>query len=291
MNRSLTRRLLGPVMATVLVQGCQHACRQPCPPVPPPTVSSPFPAPIPASTFTPSPQALLQAPAATVPAPSATRSYEPPLATPLEPTWRIPADSGVRLAPPEETSPPPMEGGVRLQPPDLRLPSPSLPPRSEERAPTPLLPAGIPQFALAKDQVATGLKPMLDGVDWLKQNGYRAVLHLLQPGEDDAAERKLFEMRGLKYLRLEVSPQTLSRSVLEEFNRVVGDRGNQPLFIYDKSGALTGSLWYLHFRDVEQLGDEEARIRAAQLGLREDQNGLQREMWLAIQKYLSERDR
>jgi len=130
---------------------------------------------------------------------------------------------------------------------------------------------------------------MLDGVDWLKQNGYRAVLHLLQPGEDDAAERKLFEMRGLKYLSLELSPQTLSRTVVEEFNRAVGDRTNQPLFIYDKNGALTGSLWYLHFREVEQQSDEEARTRAARLGLREEQNGLQREMWLAIQKYLSER--
>jgi hypothetical protein len=175
-----------------------------------------------------------------------------------------------------------------LRPPDFSPPPPAPANFGEERAPTPVLPAGIPQFAIAKDQVATGLKPMLDGVEWLTQNGYRAVLHVRQPNEDDAADRKLFEMRGLKYLSLELSPQTLSRTLIDEFNRIVGDRTSQPLFIYDGSGALTGGLWYLHFREVERQTDTEARTRAARLGLREAQDGLQREMWLAIQKYLSE---
>jgi hypothetical protein len=128
-------------------------------------------------------------------------------------------------------------------------------------------------------------------VEWLQQNGYRTVLHLRQPGEDDAAERKLFELRGLKYLSLEVSPQTLSSKVVDEFNRIVGDRSLRPLFIYDKNGIFTGGLWYLHFRQVDHLNDEEARLRAARLGLREAAEGLPREMWLAIQKFLSEPER
>jgi protein tyrosine phosphatase (PTP) superfamily phosphohydrolase (DUF442 family) len=195
------------------------------------------------------------------------------------------------LAPPEGGGTAPPEQGARLQPPEFTAPSPGKSGVGEQRVPTPLLPAGIPQFALADDQVATGLKPMLDGVEWLQQNGYRTVLHLRQPGEEDAAERKLFEMRGLKYLSLEVSPQTLSAKVVDEFNRIVGDRSLRPLFLYDKNGALTGGLWYLHFRQVDHLSDEEARLRAARLGLREAQDGMQREMWLAIQKYLSESGR
>jgi protein tyrosine phosphatase (PTP) superfamily phosphohydrolase (DUF442 family) len=173
-------------------------------------------------------------------------------------------------------------GGARLRTPDFG---------PEQRLPTPLLPAGIPQFAIVKDQVANGLKPMLDGVDWLKQNNYRTVLHLRQPGEDDAAERTLFEMRGLRYVSLEVSAQTLSPAVVDEFNRIVSDHSNQPLFVYDKTGPLAGSLWYLHFRQIEHQGDVEARRRAGQLGLRETPGGLQQEMWLAIQKYLSEMGR
>jgi protein tyrosine phosphatase (PTP) superfamily phosphohydrolase (DUF442 family) len=288
MNPNFGRLLSGVALAALAISGCQHACRQPCPPSPPPTVNSPFAAPGAAIPFAPPPSAVPQAPVPPVSAPSATRSYEPPFASPAEPSWRIPSDSGIRLAPPEDASSPPAVGGARLRTPDFSAPSPSRSPLGEERSPTPLLPAGIPQFAIAKDQIATGLKPMLDGVDWLKQNGYRAVLHLRQPGEDDAAERNLFEMRGLKYLSLELSPQTLSRTVVDEFNRIVNDHTNHPLFVYDKTGSLTGSLWYLHFREVEHQSDAEARTRAGRLGLRETPNGLQQEMWLAIQKYLSE---
>jgi protein tyrosine phosphatase (PTP) superfamily phosphohydrolase (DUF442 family) len=279
MNRSFTRLLLGVAAATSAIQGCQHACRQPAPP--PPVVSGPFAAPAPVSPFAAPPQSVAPAPIVPTPAPSATRSYEPPFATPTEPSWRVPSDSGLRLAPPDT-------GGARLQTPDFNPVSPSRSPAGEGSSPTPLLPAGIPQFAIAKDQVATGLKPMLDGVEWLRQNGYRAVLHVRQPGEDDSAERNLFEMRGLRYLSLELSPQTLSRSVVDEFNRMVNDRTNQPLFVYDKTGPLMGSLWYLHFRESERQSDAEARARASRLGLPETPNGLSQEMWLAIQKFLSE---
>jgi protein tyrosine phosphatase (PTP) superfamily phosphohydrolase (DUF442 family) len=288
MDRSFTRLLLGTALGTLAIQGCQHPCRQPAPAPPPPVISTPVPAPAPLSPYAPAPQPLPQTPSAPVPPSAAIRGYEPPLAPPLEPSWRPSTENGVRLAPPEPPLASPPQAGARLQTPQITTPAPSPSPGSESSTPTPLLPAGIPQFALAKDQVATGLKPMLDGVDWLQQNGYRTVLHLRQPGEDDAAERRLFELRGLKYLSLEVSPQTLSRAVVADFNRIVSDRSLDPLFVYDKAGALSGGLWYLYFRHVEHQSDEEARLRASRLGLRETQEGLQKEMWLAIQKYLSE---
>ena len=288
MNRRFVRPLLASAWVTVALTSCQHPCRQPAlPPPPPPTVGTPIPVPTPspAAPYTLPPQGLPETPAPSAPGPAAIRGYEPPLAVPA---WSPPANGGIHLGAPANTFSPSPQQGARLQAPDFSTAPPSRPAAGEERAPTPLLPAGIPQFAIAQDQVATGLKPMLDGVEWLKQNGYRAVLHLRQPEEDDAAERKFFEMRGLKFLSLEVSPQTLSRAVVDEFNRIVADRSNHPLFIYDKHGTLTGGLWYLHFRQQERLSDEEARTRAARLGLREAQDGIGREMWLAIQRYLSE---
>jgi protein tyrosine phosphatase (PTP) superfamily phosphohydrolase (DUF442 family) len=150
------------------------------------------------------------------------------------------------------------------------------------------LPVGIPQFALATDRVASGLEPLLDGFDWLSTNGYRTIVHLTQPGKDDTADRRQVESRGMKFVSLEVSPQTLSQSVVENFTRLVKDSASQPLFIYDRDGALAGGLWYLYFRSVEHLSDEDARARAGRLGLKEMQEGDQRLMWLAVQKYLSE---
>jgi protein tyrosine phosphatase (PTP) superfamily phosphohydrolase (DUF442 family) len=159
---------------------------------------------------------------------------------------------------------------------------------AEDRASTPPLPVGIPQFALARDRVASGLKPFLDGLEWLRTNGYRTVLHLRQPGDEEAADRRLIEKHGLKYLSLEVSPQTLSQEMVEAFNRTVGDPANVPLFVYDKDGLLAGALWYLHFRTVDRATDDEARSKAARLGLKEDGDAARRTMWLAIQKVLSE---
>ncbi len=74
----------------------------------------------------------------------------------------------------------------------------------------------------------------------------------------------------MKYLSLEVAPQTLSQTTVDQFNRLVSDPLNYPLFVYDKDGSLAGGLWYLYFRTVERTTDSEARKRAQRLGLRDD---------------------
>jgi protein tyrosine phosphatase (PTP) superfamily phosphohydrolase (DUF442 family) len=144
----------------------------------------------------------------------------------------------------------------------------------------------IPQFATVKDRVASGLKPYPDGLQWLKDNGYRTVLHLRRPGEDDSADRKQVEKHGLAYLSLEVSPDTLTAEVAAQYNAVVNDAGKLPLFVYDKDGVLAGGLWYLYFRLAAGVNDNEALTRARRLGLREEQEGEGRRMWLAVQKVL-----
>jgi protein tyrosine phosphatase (PTP) superfamily phosphohydrolase (DUF442 family) len=132
---------------------------------------------------------------------------------------------------------------------------------------------------------------MLDGLDWLKANGFRAVLQIRAPGENTDSDRQLLEKRGLKYLSLEVSPRTLTPTVVDEFNKLVADPANRPLFVYDRDGSLAPALWYLHFRTADKLPDEESRRKAAALGLREDADGTQRDMWLAVQKYLAEQEK
>jgi protein tyrosine phosphatase (PTP) superfamily phosphohydrolase (DUF442 family) len=179
---------------------------------------------------------------------------------------------------------------VHLSTPEATPPQSAEPPKSAEtdRMQRGSLPVGIPQFTMVRDQLAAGLRPLVDGgLDWLQANGYHAVLHLRVPGQDDEADRRQVEKHGMKYVGLEVSPQTLTPAVVDMFNRVVGERSNYPLFVYDKDGKLAGGLWYLHFRIVDRDSDAIARNKAARLGLKEDETGEQREMWLAIQKLLS----
>lgn len=213
---------------------------------------------------------------APTPPPADVRNYAP-----FDPTWRPSPGAGVQLGCPEQ---PPETARLTPQP---QTPAP---PRNDDRAGTPPLPVGIPQFALAKTKVAAGLKPMLDGLDWLQANGYKTALYIRRPGEDDSADRRQFEdRRGIKYVSLVVSPETLTNEVVDQFNHIVNDPGSQPLFVYDKDGVLAGALWYLHFRLSAGLPDAEARAAAAKLGLKEDADGEARDMWLAAQRVLSRR--
>ncbi|HZT79094.1 MAG TPA: hypothetical protein VFA26_02635 [Gemmataceae bacterium] len=252
-----------------------HCCTPVPPPRPPdrqfvlpPAAAAPYPPGVP-----PPPVPVNPAPVAPVnpPPPAANlQGYGPPPVPPPDPGWR----------PAQATTP-----GAQLAGPE---PEPPLARPGDRNGPTPPLPVGIPQFATPKKGVASGLKPSLDGLDWLKANGYRTVLHLRRPGTPDAADRKqIEEVRGLKYCSLEVSPETLALKVVDQFNHLVNDANNRPLFVYDKDGVLAGALWYLHFRMIDQLSDADARARAAALGLKTDGDDEQRAMWLAVQKVLS----
>jgi protein tyrosine phosphatase (PTP) superfamily phosphohydrolase (DUF442 family) len=134
--------------------------------------------------------------------------------------------------------------------------------------------------------VASGQQPFPDGATWLKEHGYKTVLHIRGPNETDNAAKQLFEKRGLIYLSLEVSPQTLTKDVVERFNQIVGDEKNRPLFVFDKNSSLAGGMWYLHFRTAMDMSDEKARAESSRLGFRQDLDDNHRDMWIAVQNYL-----
>jgi protein tyrosine phosphatase (PTP) superfamily phosphohydrolase (DUF442 family) len=306
MNYRLTGLACLLAVALTDLAGCCHPCRPGCmPPYTPVPDRCPPPG-CAAGGCTPahplSPTQVTPIPGPAFPPPSPPGAVSPPAApiVPPPPVPLPPAPSEIRTYPPPatdawrpglpEASTPGAPGGARLSPPEGAAPiPPTAPPAVAEEGtrPTPSLPVGIRQFAVVKDKVASGLKPLLDGLDWLQANGYRAVLHVRRPGEDDAADRRQVEKRGLRYLSLEVSGPTLTPTVVDAFNQTVADPSLQPLFVYDKDGTLAGAMWYLHFRNVDRLGDAEARAKAARLGLRENGQGEAQLLWLAIQNYLS----
>jgi hypothetical protein len=254
-------------------------------PVPPARVDVLPPAAVTQPGFNPMMPTPAVPPITPAPSPPDVSGYGPPPVPPPESTWR-PSPDATPSTPPDASRDP-----VRLYPPETPEPprTPAKPETPPERPASPALPVGIPQFATARPRVASGLKPSLEGLDWLKANGYLTVLYVRRPGEDDAADRRQVESkRGMKYVSLELSPQNL-REVIDQFNHLVSEVSCLPLFVYDRDGALQGFLWYLHFRIVDMASDDVARVRASRLGLRDDGSPEQREMWLAVQKYLSGR--
>lgn len=270
-----------------------------------PVVPCPAPSAVVPAVPVPSPPAVIPAPPPPpVAPPSEAKSYRAPEilypSTQPESTWQPPGRSGVRLEAPQSTSPDAPRDQVRLQAPEPATPrseaktepplaGPSKPAVTEERALTPSLPVGIPQFASVKERVTAGLKPALEGFDWLKSNGYKSVLHLHTAAATDSADRKVVEKQNLGYLGLEVAPESLAQSA-GEFNRIVGDASLYPLFVYDKDGTLAGIFWYLHFRTIDKLPDEAARKKASPLGFKEKIAEEHTALWLAAQKYLAGQD-
>ncbi|HZV06980.1 MAG TPA: hypothetical protein VE999_17995 [Gemmataceae bacterium] len=178
----------------------------------------------------------------------------------------------------------PMPSDTRSYTPQTQEP----PPARDDRNASPAMPVDIPQFAMVKANIASGQEPFSGGVAWLKSHGYRAVLHIRAPGEDDSAARRAYEQSGLRYVSLEVSPQTLSRAIVDQFNQLVADANNLPLFVYDKDGSLAGGLWYLYFRLVDRATEEKARTEAERLGFRQERSDAHLKMWLAVQNLLKD---
>ncbi len=307
MNRRRVSFLLVGAMVLSGLQGCGNTSgyrsgylTTPRPGVAPPCASCGFPSPQP-PRYNPNPAPVIPGtypPAGPVaPPPGAEiqqNSYVPPPAGASSPPAPAAISPGVSLGAPEPVEPlpsesrPPQESTRPYTPQTPEPPkAPVMPPAQDEGTASPALPVDIPQFAVAKQDVASGQEPFADGVTWLKAHGYRTVLHIRTPGEDDQAARRRFEESGLRYLSLEVSPRTLSKEVVDKFNRLIANPDNLPLFVYDKDSSLTGGLWYLHFRLVDKETDERARDDAGRLGFREDQNGPHKEMWIAVQSYLS----
>ena len=125
----------------------------------------------------------------------------------------------------------------------------------------------VPQFAVAKDA-----SPRVYNLSRTASPGFRRTVTercctSRSPGEDDSAARRQFEKHGLRYVSLEVSPTTLTKDLLDQFDRLVTENANLPLFIYDKDGALAGGMWYLYFRTAEGTSDETARYGSGSTGL------------------------
>jgi protein tyrosine phosphatase (PTP) superfamily phosphohydrolase (DUF442 family) len=147
-------------------------------------------------------------------------------------------------------------------------------------------PVDIPQFQPeVYTKVSAGLQPRREGYTWLANHGYRTVLNLKTPSEDDSAIRRDVERAGLKYLSLEIGENTLTRPTITEFGRIVSDSAGYKLFVMDKDGPLAGVVWYLQFVLNEQLPEASARKQARALGLRDE---IGERLWEAALKLTSE---
>ncbi len=181
---------------------------------------------------------------------------------------------------------PPSQSGAILGDPDYVEPpkiveSDDAPKAASEKPKPAATPAGIAEFTEVTDGVNTGQRPTIDGLDWLKSNRYKTIVYIHGPDENDTTDRRQIELRDMKYVSLVVTPETLTQKWVEEFTRVVSKEDDRPIFVYGLPDKI-GPVWYLYLRTNNYLTHEEARVRAARYGLKDEST----EMFKAALKIL-----
>jgi protein tyrosine phosphatase (PTP) superfamily phosphohydrolase (DUF442 family) len=265
----------------LLVNGCRHCCKkQNCP--------GPISGPSGPGGFTGAPNL----PPQNLPPIDATPNTGRSSPEILLPTPIGPGASGYSPAP---------RNHVILGDPEFGSPAPAIeekkqpikspaPPIAVDENPAGTLPVGIANYAPVKEGVNYGFRPDLDGLDWLQTNKTKTVVFLRSGKEDDSSDRRQVEKRGMTYKSLVVDPETINANLVAEFNQLVNDSSGRPLFVYDRDGTNAGAMWYLYFRTSEMFKDDEARVRAGRLGLKEKGTPDQAAIWTAVQKYMAERN-
>lgn len=150
---------------------------------------------------------------------------------------------------------------------------------------------GLPAFTMVPGQteVANGRKPSLEGLGWLQKSGYRTVIYLHDPKLNTEPAADLCKTKGMKFVGIPASADKLS-DMAKAFDAALADTANRPIYVCDDNGLWAGTLWYAHFRAVDLINADAAKVRATALGLADpDTNAEQKKLWDAVQDYLRTR--
>jgi protein tyrosine phosphatase (PTP) superfamily phosphohydrolase (DUF442 family) len=165
---------------------------------------------------------------------------------------------------------------------DLTLTGTSLP------APEPVSSAGgapgIARFVAVDLKLAGGSAPSAAGLDWLAQKGYKTLVDLREASESDLSFIAEATRRGLRYIALPVSLETIDRAHLDRFQFELAIGEARPLYFFDSDGTRAGALWYIRRIAVDRVNSEIARREAEDLGLSNA------DYWLAARNYLERLD-
>jgi hypothetical protein len=147
---------------------------------------------------------------------------------------------------------------------------------------------GLPDMTrvIGEENIASGRKPSLDGLNWLQKAGYRTVVYIHDPKMNPEPAAELCRTRGMKFVGIPASTGKLPEMV-KAFELALADAANRPVYVCDDNGLWAGTIWYTHFRTASLMNPDAAKVRANSLGLADpDTNAEQKKLWDAAQEYL-----
>ena len=128
---------------------------------------------------------------------------------------------------------------------------------------------GIRRFASVAPSVGGGSGPSMDGLDWLKEKGYRTFIDLRRGSEVEPNFVDAVNDRDMVYISLPIVANRLDASRLARFDDLISQSENRPLYFCDSDGTRAGLAWYIHLRNVDQEDSQGATGKAEEIGLTE----------------------
>ncbi len=156
----------------------------------------------------------------------------------------------------------------------------SLPPSSSTSSPQA---PGIRRSASVAPTIGGGSVPSVEGLDWLKEKGYKTFVDLRQGPEVEPTFAEAVNDRGMVYISLPILASRLDPSRVARFDALIAQSENRPIYFCDGDGTRAGLLWYLHLRAVEGEDSPSAAQKAEEIGLTNAQLKLA-EAYLIIHK-------
>ena len=144
---------------------------------------------------------------------------------------------------------------------------------------------GIRRFASVAPSVGGGSAPSVEGLDWLKEKGYRTLIDLRKSTEVDPNFADAVNDRGMVYISLPIMANRLDSSRLARFDDLISRTENRPVFFCDTDGSRSALAWYIHLRvgGSARKTPQAATSKAEEIGLTDAEVKLA-EDYLATQK-------
>lgn len=103
----------------------------------------------------------------------------------------------------------------------------------------------IPNFHVVEPFLLRGAAPSAEGIAALKTLGVKTVIDLRIAPKHVAAERRLVESAGMRYMNLPMSAQPPSQKEIDTFLKTVEDPQKQPVYVHcqygaDRTGCMVG---------------------------------------------------
>ncbi len=130
--------------------------------------------------------------------------------------------------------------------------------------------AGVTNFVQVEPRVATSGRVAIDAFPRLKEDGFTAVIALIQEDEqnaDVAGERKAAAAAGLKYVHTPFNGADPKADSAEAFLKAAAAARDEKILIHCMSGNRVGALWLIKRVVQDGWPVEKATAEADAIGL------------------------